>query len=54
MSHRFLVLDEPFRSLWSGKDPFVAVEALDGEVFRELEGRRTLRTEVAGLSLIHI
>ncbi|SBT10125.1 kinase that phosphorylates core heptose of lipopolysaccharide [Candidatus Accumulibacter aalborgensis] len=48
MSHRFLVLDEPFRSLWSGKDPFVAVEALDGEVFRELEGRRTLRTEVAG------
>lgn len=48
MSHRFLVLDEPFRSLWSGKDPFVAVEALEGEVFRELEGRRTLRTEVAG------
>jgi heptose I phosphotransferase len=31
-----------------GKDPFVAVEALEGEVFRELEGRRTLRTEVAG------
>lgn len=43
-----LVLDEPWRSLWAGKDPFVAVEALEGEVFRELEGRRTLRTEVAG------
>ncbi len=41
-------LDEPFRSLWAGRDPFVAVEALDGEVYRELEGRRTLRTEVAG------
>jgi heptose I phosphotransferase len=43
-----LVLDEPWHSLWAGKDPFVAVEALEGEVFRELEGRRTLRTEVAG------
>ncbi|HOG02715.1 MAG TPA: lipopolysaccharide core heptose(I) kinase RfaP, partial [Accumulibacter sp.] len=41
-------LDEPFRSLWAGRDPFVAVEALAGEVYRELEGRRTLRTEVAG------
>ncbi|MBI1905247.1 MAG: lipopolysaccharide core heptose(I) kinase RfaP [Rhodocyclales bacterium] len=43
-----LFLDEPFRSLWRGQDPFVAVEALRGEVFRELEARRTLRTEVAG------
>jgi heptose I phosphotransferase len=43
-----LVLEEPWHSLWAGKDPFVAVEALEGEVFRELEGRRTLRTEVAG------
>ncbi len=43
-----LFIDEPFRTLWSGHDPFVAVEALEGEVFRELEARRTLRTEVAG------
>lgn len=43
-----LFVDEPFRSLWAGQDPFVAVEALQGEVFRELEARRTLRTEVAG------
>ena len=43
-----LFLDEPFRSLWQGQDPFVAVEALQGEVFRELEARRTLRTEVDG------
>jgi len=43
-----LVLEEPFRSLWVGRDAFEAVEALQGEVFRELEGRRTLRTEVNG------
>ena len=40
-------LDDPFRTLWHGRDPFEAVEALQGEVFRELEARRTLRTEVA-------
>ena len=43
-----LILTEPFKSLWAGRDPFVAVEALQGEVFRELEARRTLRTEVDG------
>ena len=43
-----LFTDEPFRTLWAGRDPFVAVEALEGEVFRELEARRTLRTVVAG------
>ncbi|MBS1226800.1 MAG: waaP [Proteobacteria bacterium] len=48
MSEPILAIDEPFRSLWSGADPFVAVETLEGEVFRELEARRTLRTEVAG------
>ena len=42
------VINEPFRSLWAGRDPFVAVEELEGEVFRELEARRTLRTVVAG------
>lgn len=41
-----LVLDEPFATLWAGKDPFVEVEALQGEVFRALEGRRTLQTRV--------
>ncbi len=44
MSH----LEEPLRSLWAGQDPFAAVEALQGEVLRALEGRRTLRTEIAG------
>lgn len=48
MSAPVVYLAEPFRTLWSGHDPFAAVEALQGEVFRELEARRTLRTEVAG------
>ncbi|MFG9938751.1 ABC transporter substrate-binding protein [Pseudomonas aeruginosa] len=39
-----LVLEEPFKRLWNGRDPFEAVEALQGKVYRELEGRRTLRT----------
>ncbi|MDR2188008.1 MAG: lipopolysaccharide core heptose(I) kinase RfaP [Azonexus sp.] len=42
------VIAAPFAELWAGQDPFAAVESLRGEVFRELEGRRTLRTEVAG------
>ncbi|WP_296266351.1 lipopolysaccharide core heptose(I) kinase RfaP [Pseudomonas sp. UBA6562] len=43
-----LILAEPFKQLWAGRDPFEAVEGLQGEVYRELEGRRTLRTEVDG------
>ncbi|MFJ2448487.1 MULTISPECIES: lipopolysaccharide core heptose(I) kinase RfaP [unclassified Pseudomonas] len=43
-----LILAEPFKSLWAGRDAFSAVEGLEGEVYRELEARRTLRTEVAG------
>lgn len=41
-------LSAPFDRLWAGRDAFEAVEALQGEVFRELEARRTLRTEVEG------
>jgi heptose I phosphotransferase len=48
MSETSLFIDEPFCTLWVGRDPFAAVEALQGQVFRELEARRTLRTEVAG------
>jgi heptose I phosphotransferase len=48
MSETSLFIDEPFRTLWAGRDPFAAVEALQGQVFRELEARRTLRTEVDG------
>lgn len=43
-----LILAEPYKTLWQGKDPFVEVERLEGQVYRELEGRRTLRTEVDG------
>ncbi|MCZ6343849.1 lipopolysaccharide core heptose(I) kinase RfaP, partial [Escherichia coli] len=43
-------LKEPFSTLWRGKDPFEEVKTLQGEVFRELETRRTLRFEMAGKS----
>ncbi len=43
-----LFLDAPFRALWAGQDPFRAAAALQGTVLRELEGRRTLRTEIEG------
>ncbi len=43
-----LFLDEPFRTLWAGQDAFQAAQALQGKVLRELEGRRTLRTEIGG------
>ncbi|VVN70316.1 lipopolysaccharide core heptose(I) kinase RfaP [Pseudomonas fluorescens] len=43
-----LILAEPFKTLWAGRDAFADVEELSGQVYRELEARRTLRTEVAG------
>jgi len=33
---------------WAGRDPFVEVIRLEGETYRALEGRRTLRFELAG------
>lgn len=43
-----LHLEPPFARLWAGQDAFAAVEALRGRVYRELDGRRTLRTELDG------
>ena len=43
-----LILAEPFKTLWAGRDAFAEVEKLQGRVFRELAARRTLRTEVDG------
>ncbi|MDR1850028.1 MAG: lipopolysaccharide core heptose(I) kinase RfaP [Zoogloeaceae bacterium] len=43
-----LMLQEPFRTLWAGKDAFAAVEALSGKVYRAMPGRRTLRVEIEG------
>ena len=40
-------LKEPLTTLWRGKDAFGEVKTLQGEVFRELETRRTLRFELA-------
>jgi heptose I phosphotransferase len=45
-----LWLDEPFKSAWQGKDPFVEAEKLGGEVFRELDGRTTFRFDFQGES----
>lgn len=43
-------LKEPLATLWRGKDAFEEVKTLQGEIFRELETRRTLRFELAGKS----
>lgn len=40
-------LKEPLATLWRGKDVFEEVKTLQGDVFRELETRRTLRFEMA-------
>jgi heptose I phosphotransferase len=47
-SEPVLHLDQPFKSLWAGQDPFEAVEALEGKVVRAMDGRRTFRTEISG------
>lgn len=38
-----LELSKPFKEQWQNKDPFVEAEMLQGEVFRALEARKTLR-----------
>lgn len=43
-----LQLSEPFKSLWKNKDPFTEVEQLQGKIYRQLNGRKTLQTKVAG------
>ncbi len=43
-----LWLQPLFAGLWAGQDAFVAVDALDGEVFRQRDGRRTFRCEIGG------
>lgn len=43
-----LILAAPFDSMWRGKDVFALVNALGGEEFRNVAGRRTFRTEING------
>ncbi|WP_281646425.1 lipopolysaccharide core heptose(I) kinase RfaP [Parendozoicomonas sp. Alg238-R29] len=40
-----LYLREDFQKAWKDVDPFEKVEQLDGEIFRQLEARKTLRFE---------
>lgn len=43
-------LKSPFDELWKNKDPFIETDKLQGEVFRALETRKTLRFEIANRS----
>lgn len=43
-----LYLREDFARAWQGQDPFLAVQALQGELYRNVKGRRTLRFELGG------
>jgi heptose I phosphotransferase len=41
-------LRKPFETLWANCDPFEKARALDGQVFRAVKNRRTIRFEVDG------
>jgi UDP-glucose:(heptosyl)LPS alpha-1,3-glucosyltransferase len=43
-------LDEPFQTLWSRKDVFAEAMSLQGELFRDMKTRRTLRFHLGGES----
>ncbi len=43
-----LFLSSQFSRLWQGKDPFAEVDRLEGEVFRQVKSRKTLRFSVNG------
>jgi heptose I phosphotransferase len=43
-----LFLDEAFQKAWQGRDPFEEVLRLQGRVFREVAGRKTLAFELNG------
>lgn len=45
-----LYLREDFKKAWQGQDPFEAADRLEGEVFRSVKSRRTLRFEMNGMS----
>jgi heptose I phosphotransferase len=41
-----LYLDNDFRQAWQDKDPFAEVARIEGRVYRDLEGRKTLRFQL--------
>ncbi len=45
-----LVLSPVFAQAWQGADPFAKVSELEGEVFRQVKSRKTLRFEFEGKS----
>jgi len=45
-----LILRGELQALWRDKDVFALLQALDGEVVRDKEGRQTMRFELAGKS----
>jgi len=46
MMTKTLYLREELANAWQGKDIFSLLNTIDGEIFRDKEGRRTLRIEV--------
>lgn len=44
----FVWLREELANAWRGRNPFAAAKALQGTVYRDKEGRRTLRCEIDG------
>ena len=43
-------LRDDIAAAWQGQDPLEAAFALEGEVFRDVPGRRTLRVQIAGVA----
>ena len=41
-------LSDRFRTLWEGRDPFDEVDRLQGEVFRRVASRKTIRVTIDG------
>jgi len=43
-----IYLRDEFETLWRGKDPFVEVEKISGQILRSKEGRITLQFRLDG------
>lgn len=48
--YRYMELSDPFRDVWQDQDPWDAASKLRGEVYRQVEGRRTLQFSQGGES----
>ena len=47
-SCKTLYMEKPVADAWAGRDPFEVARQQQGEIYREKEGRRTLRFEIDG------